>query len=147
MSASKSFKCMIAGALIGATLTASAAAQAETELLFNRFVPPKHPFDLGMFIPWAKDVAKATDGRVKVEFATAALAPPPKQWNMVSKGIADVAVTSAYPLMAFKLMPYVKYVTRIPGGLNANTCSLLLNKKKWDRLSQRDKDAIASVRY
>ena len=55
-------------------------------------MPAKHPFNTGMFVPWAKDVAKATNGRVKVEFSTASLAPPPKQWNMVSKGIADAAM-------------------------------------------------------
>ena len=70
----------------------AAPANAETKILFNRFVPAKHPFNTGMFVPWAKDVAKATNGRVKVEFSTASLAPPPKQWNMVSKGIADAAM-------------------------------------------------------
>ena len=250
-------------AVSGASLGAM-PAQAETKILFNRFVPPKHPFNTGMFVPWAKDVEKATNGRVKVEFATASLAPPPKQWNMVSKGIADAAmlanifernrlklpavaqlpfssikaeargvalwrtykkhlekaneykgmqllglwtlsganilhtrkpilsvadlknekmwviagipnkmftklgavvvsvpgvkmfnvvskgivngaVTSVYPLLAFKLMPYVKHITRFPGGINANTFSFLFSKKKWDRLSKRDKAAIWSV--
>ena len=70
----------------------AAPANAETKILFNRFVPAKHPFNTGMFVPWAKDVAKATNGRVNVEFSTASLAPPPKQWNMVSKGIADAAM-------------------------------------------------------
>ena len=254
----------IAGtAIAGATLWA-VPANAETKLLFNIFVPRKHPFNVGMFQPWAKDVAAATKGRVTVEFTTASLAPPPKQWNMVSKGIADAAmlanifernrlklppiaqlpfsaekaetrsvalwrtyvkhlskaneykgvkllglwtlsgadfyhtrkpitsvadlknekmwaiagipnkmmttlgavvvsvpgvkmfnvvskgivngaVTSAYPLMAFKLMPYVKHVTRVPGGFNANTFSFLFSKKKWDRLSKQDKDAVWSV--
>ena len=239
-------------------------ANAETKILFNRFVPAKHPFNVGMFIPWAKDVEQATQGRVKVEFTTASLAPPPKQWNMVSKGLADAAmlanifernrlklpplaqipfigekaeargvalwrtqlkhfekadeykgmkllglwtlsgadfyhiskpirglgdlrnekmwaiagipnkmmtnlgavvvsvpgvkmfnvvskgivngaVTSTDTLNAFKLMPYIKHVTRIPGGLNAVTFSLLFNEKKWTRLSKRDKDAVWSV--
>jgi TRAP-type transport system periplasmic protein len=84
-------------AALAVTVASTAAlqavpAQAETKILFNRFVPAKHPFNTGMFVPWAKDVAKATNGRVKVEFSTASLAPPPKQWNMVSKGIADAAM-------------------------------------------------------
>lgn len=251
------------GAIVVGTMHAT-PANAETKVLFNRFVPPKHPFNVGMFIPWAKDVEKATNGRVKVDFTTATLAPPPKQWNMVSKGIADVAmlanifernrlklppiaqlpfganaattrsvalwrtqekffnkaneykgmkllglwtisganfyhtkkpimsledlkkekmwaiagtpnkmmtslgavvvsvpgvkmfnvvskgvvdgtVTSPYTLLAFKLMPYVKHITRIPGGFNANTFSLLFSKKKWDGMSQQDKDAVWSV--
>lgn len=243
---------------------AAVPAQAETKLLFNRFVPVKHPFNTGMFEPWAQDVEKATEGRVKVEFSAANLAPPPKQWNMVSKGIADVAmlanifernrlqlppiaqlpfmgnssekrgvamwrthekylakaneykgmhllgqwslsgsnlyhtkkqirsladlknekmwviagtpnkmisglgavvvsvpgvkmfnvvskkvvdgtVTSTYTLAAFKLMPYIKHVTLVPGGLYATTFSLLLNEKKWKKLSKADKAAVASV--
>lgn len=243
---------------------AAVPAQAETKLLFNRFVPVKHPFNTGMFEPWAKDVEKATEGRVKVEFSAANLAPPPKQWNMVSKGIADVAmlanifernrlqlppiaqlpfmgnssekrgvamwrthekylakaneykgmhllgqwslsgsnlyhtkkpirsladlknekmwviagtpnrmisglgavvvsvpgvkmfnvvskkvvdgtVTSTYTLAAFKLMPYIKHVTLVPDGLYATTFSLLLNEKKWKKLSKADKAAVASV--
>lgn len=67
-------------------------AQAETKLLFNIFVPRQHPFMRGIFTPWAKNVEKATNGNVKVEFPAASLAPPPKQWSMVTKGIADVAM-------------------------------------------------------
>ena len=77
---------IIAGAAI------STPAGAETTLLFNRFVPAKHPFNVGMFIPWAEDVERVTNGSVKVKFTEKSLAPPPKQWNMVSKGIADVAM-------------------------------------------------------
>ena len=252
------------GVAATATLVGAQPASAETKILFNRFVPPKHPFNVGMFIPWAKDVEKATEGRVKVEFSSGSLAPPPKQWNMVSKGIADAAmlanifernrlklpalaqipftaekaesrsvalwrthekylakaneykgmkllglwtlsgaaihhtkkpilsvadlqrekmwviagipnkmftnlgavvvsvpgvkmfnvvskgivngaVTSYYPLMAFKLMPYVKHITRAPGGINANTFSFLFSERKWNKLSKKDRDAIWSV--
>ena len=261
---SKTARAAIAATLAAATLLVAMPASAETKILFNRFVPPKHPFNVGMFVPWSKDVAKATEGRVKVEFTAGSLAPPPKQWNMVSKGIADAAmlanifernrlklpsiaqlpftaekaetrsvtlwrthqkflakaneykgmmvlgqwtlsgaaihhtkkpilsladlksekmwviagipnkmftnlgavvvsvpgvkmfnvvskgivngaVTSYYPLLAFKLMPYVKHITRVPGGINANTFSFLFSEKKWKRLSKRDRDAIWSV--
>ena len=65
--------------LTGGVLTA-VPAKAETEILFNRFVPAKHPFNVGMFIPWAKDVERVTNGSVKVKFTEKSLAPPPKQW-------------------------------------------------------------------
>lgn len=253
-----------AAAVALSAMSFSAPAVAETKLLFNLFVPAKHPFNTGMFQPWAKDVAKATNGRVKVDFTTASLAPPPKQWNMVSKGIADVAmlanifernrlklppmaqlpflgekaegrgkalwrthmkyfakaneykgmklvglwtlpgatifhgkkpirsmadfenekmwvipgmpnkmvtefgsvvvsvpgvkmfnvvskgivngkVTSPYTMRAFKTMPYIKHATYVPGGLHAVTFSLILNQKKWKRLSKADRAAIDSV--
>ena len=256
--------CASLAAIAVVAVVGTAPASAETKLLFNRFVPVKHPFNSGMFEPWARDVMKATNGRVKVEFTSASLAPPPKQWNMVSKGIADVAmlanifernrlklppmaqlpflgeqaegrgkalwrthmkffakadeykgiklvglwtlpgatifhgqkpirsmadfknekmwvipgmpnkmvsefgavvvsvpgvkmfnvvskgivngkVTSPYTMRAFKTMPYIKHATFVPEGLHAVTFSLLLNQKKWKRLSKADKAAIDSV--
>jgi len=250
-----------AAVIAGAAITTPASA--ETTLLFNRFVPAKHPFNVGMFIPWAKDVERVTNGSVKVKFTEKSLAPPPKQWNMVSKGIADVAmlannfeagrlklvniaqlpfvhakaqtrsvalwrthekyfakageykgmklmglwtvsganfltekpiikledlqnykiwaingipnrmmkelgavvvsvpgvqmfnvvskgvvngsVTSHYPLVTFKLMPYIKHVTEFPGGFNSNNFSLLLNEDKWNGLTDAERQAIASI--
>ena len=259
---SKSGVLAVGAAMLAGSFFSSSAA-AETKLLFNIFVPPKHPFKVGMFEPWAKDVMRVTEGRVKVEFTTASLAPPPKQWNMVSKGIADVAmlannfefgrlklpnlaqipfgassaekrglalwrthvkylakaneykgikllgqwtvsaasiladkpilkvgdlknykvwaingipnammkslgavvvsvpgvqmfnvvskgvvkgsVTSHYPLMTFKLMPYITDITDIPGGFQSNNFSLLLNEKKWNGLSAKDKKLVEGV--
>ena len=244
-------------------LAGGSPASAETTLLFNRFVPAKHPFNVGMFIPWAKAVERVTNGSVKVKFTEKSLAPPPKQWNMVSKGIADVAmlannfeagrlklpniaqlpfghdeaekrgvslwrthqkyfsqaneykgmklmglwtlsganfltdkpinslkdlknykmwaingipnqmmkslgavvvsvpgvqmfnvvskgivngsVTSYYPLNTFKLMPYIKNITVIPGGFNSNNFSLLLNEEKWNGLTDAERTAIAGI--
>ena len=89
---SSNFKRLFASFLIAAGLFAASPVKAETELLFNLFVPPKHPFNTGMFIPWANDVMRVTEGRVQVKFTTATLAPPPKHWNMLLTGIADVAM-------------------------------------------------------
>ncbi|MEK9645268.1 MAG: hypothetical protein VW547_06960 [Alphaproteobacteria bacterium] len=73
-------KCVsvIAAGVIAVVALSASMASAETKLLFNRFVPPKHTFNTGMFEPWARDVAKATEGGMKVELPTSTLAPPPK---------------------------------------------------------------------
>jgi TRAP-type transport system periplasmic protein len=252
----------VAAAVMGGALSVT-PVKAETEILFNRFVPAKHPFNVGMFVPWAKDVARVTNGSVKVKFTEKSLAPPPKQWNMVSKGIADAAmlannfesgrlklpniaqvpfgassaekrglamwhthvkflakaneykgmkllgqwtisaaniladkpitkmsdlknykiwaingipnkmmknmgavvvsvpgvkmfnvvskgivkgsVTSEYTLLAFKLMPYIKHITTIPGGFQSNNFSFLFSLKKWNGLSAAEKKAISSI--
>ena len=256
------FAAVSAAAIIAGAATATPAS-AETTLLFNRFLPAKHPFNVGMFIPWAADVERVTNGSVKVKFTEKTLAPPPKQWNMVSKGIADVAmlannfeagrlklpniaqlpfahdeaekrslalwrthqehfakageykgmkllglwtlsganfltdkpinsledlqnykiwaingipnkmmkslgavvvsvpgvqmfnvvskgvvngsVTSYYPLNTFKLMPYIKNITVIPGGFNSNNFSLLLNEDKWNGLTDAERKAITGI--
>jgi TRAP-type C4-dicarboxylate transport system substrate-binding protein len=71
--------------------------------------------------------------------------PGVKMFNVVSKGIVDGTVTSGYTLNAFKLMPYIKHATIIPGGFNANTFSFLFSQKKWDKMSKADRDAVWSV--
>tara|TARA_R110000851_G_scaffold278768_1_gene431975 strand:+ start:110497 stop:111516 length:1020 start_codon:yes stop_codon:yes gene_type:complete len=81
--------------LLGAGVLALAAigtaAQAETKLLFNMFMAPQDPFNTLVLKPWAEDVIKATDGRVKIEFAPASMASPQAQMDAVEKGVFDGA--------------------------------------------------------
>lgn len=70
----------------------STPATAASTLLFNDFLPPNHPFAKGIFEPWAKRVENATEGRVKIKFSSSSLGPPQKQWNLITKGIADVTM-------------------------------------------------------
>ena len=71
--------------------------------------------------------------------------PGVKMFNVISKGIVDGKTTSTYTMAAFKTMPYIKHATLIPNGLHAVTFSMLLNQKKWKRLSKADKAAVMSV--
>jgi TRAP-type transport system periplasmic protein len=84
-----------------ATLVAGSAglgnvtpASAETTLTMNVFIPRVTPFYRALMKPWAENVEKATQGRLKVHTPTASMAPPPRQWDMVAKGVADVAMTA-----------------------------------------------------
>lgn len=253
----------VAGA-IAAMLFAEGVA-ADTKILFNVFIPRKHPIFVGVIDSWAKRVNKATEGRVTVSYPASSLAPPPRQWGMVSKSIADAAMLYnpmearrlklrlmfelpliggsaeatgvamnrvhqkffakakeykgvkflghfGYPaghihmrekkvttladlknvkirvgknsgkmmaalggvpvptpgargheviskgvvdgsvytsgdIAAFKLIRYVKYTTLIPRGLANAGFSILMNQRKWDGLSAKDKKAIESVSY
>lgn len=72
-------------------LAMGANAHAETKLLFNMFMVPQDPFNTLVMQPWAQDIAKATDGRVKIEFAPASLAAPQAQMDGVAKGVFDGA--------------------------------------------------------
>lgn len=73
-------------------LFATAPAQAETKILFNFFVPPKHPLKIGIMDHWAERVTKGSKGRIQVSFPAKTLAPAPRQWKMVTSGIADATV-------------------------------------------------------
>ncbi len=76
----------------GATLMAfSAAAQAETVLVFNWAIPPTHLMRTEIFDPWAERVAEVTDGAVRVEFTTTSLGPMPRQVELITDGVVDLA--------------------------------------------------------
>lgn len=77
----------LCAALLAATTFAGPAA-AETELTFNIFFPPTH-FSWPVFEAWASDVAKATDGEIKITFPPQSVAPPPGIADAVRNGVAD----------------------------------------------------------
>ncbi|MFT7570895.1 MAG: TRAP-type C4-dicarboxylate transport system substrate-binding protein [Paracoccaceae bacterium] len=242
----------------------SAVPAMSAELLVNNYLPPKHPFQTGVTVPWIKDVAKATNGSVTVKLSAAKVGPPPKNWQTVTKGLADVVlmanlfqpkriqmptiaeiplsspgalITSralwmthqkffakaneykgtkligsfvltanmihsgskpiraladlkgfklraspgittrilkelgavpvasgpskifglmskgvvdgvaipAYGLRSFRILPYIKFSTSVPGGLTNTSFSLLINGKKWKSLSKKQRKQVMSV--
>jgi TRAP-type C4-dicarboxylate transport system substrate-binding protein len=105
-------KTLRAGAWAALALAAG-AAQAQTVLKFNSWLPPTHPIMAMSVKPWADEVAKVTDGRVRIEFTAASLGPPPNQFDLVRDGIADVAITvhgytpARFPLMQVGELPFL----------------------------------------
>ena len=73
---SSNSKRLFLSSLIVAGLFVSVPVKAETELLFNLFVPPKHPFNTGMFIPWAKDVMRVAQNHLVKENRTVGILDP-----------------------------------------------------------------------
>ncbi len=101
---------MMTVALMGG-LAAAVPARAETTILFNNFLPPNDVLNLNVLQPWLADIARVTEGRVKVEQPAASLAPPPELLNMVQQGIADGAfimvgfLEQSNPVFQISLMP------------------------------------------
>ena len=84
---------IIGAAAIGSVMTMGGnSARAETTLIYNVWLPRIHPFFIGIQKPWKERVEKMSNGRIKVKFPAKSLAPPPRQWNLATKGIADVAL-------------------------------------------------------
>lgn len=75
-----------------ALLAFAGAAQAETVLTFNWWIPPTHLQRTEVMNPWAAAVAEATDGEVRIEFTTTSLAPPPRQPELVADGVVDLVL-------------------------------------------------------
>lgn len=68
------------------------AAQAETVLTFNWWVPPTHLMRTEIMGPWAEEVAQATNGAVRIEFTATSMGPPPRQMELVQDGVVDLAL-------------------------------------------------------
>jgi TRAP-type C4-dicarboxylate transport system substrate-binding protein len=79
----------ILGAVVGVLMTVG-TAQAQTTLTVSNWLPPKHVIPSEMIAPWAKDVEKATEGRVKIKVLAKSIGKPPAQFDVARDGRADV---------------------------------------------------------
>ncbi|MCP5266492.1 MAG: TRAP transporter substrate-binding protein DctP [Burkholderiaceae bacterium] len=68
------------------------SAQAAETILFNCFFPPQHYVCRRWLPHMAKEIAAATDGRVKMRIPPKSLAAPPDQYDAVVNGVADGAL-------------------------------------------------------
>ncbi len=98
-------------AILGLCAAAPASAQETTTLRLSNWLPPAHYIVTEMLVPWSKDVEKATEGRVKVEFINA-LGKPQAHLDLVRNGVADIAMSvhsytaSRFPLIEFSELPF-----------------------------------------
>lgn len=82
-------KGLVAKALLLAALQAWAQA---SPLRFNWWIPPNHLTRTKIMDVWVKQVEAATQGRVKIEFTATSLGAPPRQFDLVRDGVADLAM-------------------------------------------------------
>ena len=85
-------KKLLLGAGLIAAATFSSLASAQTVLRFSNWLPPTHPITTQILQPWAANIEKATEGRVKVQFLPA-LGRPPAHFDLVRDGVADMALS------------------------------------------------------
>lgn len=96
-----------------ALVVLASAAQAQTVLRFNSWLPLVHPMMAMSVKPWTDDVAKATGNRVRFEFTAQSMGPPPNQFDMVKDGVIDAAITvhgytpARFPLMQIGELPFL----------------------------------------
>ena len=86
-------KALLAGAATLVLVPWRAPARADTTLTMNVVMPRASSFFIGVYQPWADAVEKASNGHIKIVMPAATLAPLPRQWEMVTSGVADVALT------------------------------------------------------
>ena len=89
-----------------------ANAQQKT-LRFSTYLPSQHPMMTQFVAPFADAVAEETGGAVQIEIAAAALAPPPRQFDMVTDGLANMSFTThsytpgRFPLTGIAELPFL----------------------------------------
>ena len=67
------------------------AAAAPVELIVNQVAPPNHFYHKDVLVPWADDIARVTEGRVKLKFSIAPLGSYRRNFDAAWAGIVDIA--------------------------------------------------------
>lgn len=118
-------------------LTVGVAGQATADdIKISSWAPPTHPVNSQLFPTWGKCIQDATKGAVtwKIEYN---LAPPPAQFDVVRKGIGDVA----WIFHGYNAGRYVATkIVELPGlGTNATAAAVAYwrtHEKYLDKLNE-----------
>jgi len=70
------------------------------------------------------------------------LKPAPESYELLSQGVADGLFFPKESALSFKLIPLIKHVTFVPGGLYNVSFALIMNEAKWNQISDADRAAI-----
>lgn len=68
--------------------------------------------------------------------------PAPETYELMSSGVADGTLLPKETPVSFKLLPLVKHVTYVPGGLYNVSFAWIANPAKWNSISEADRKAI-----
>ena len=102
----------IALSILGAAGAFSVGAEAQT-FRYSQWLPVGHFSQSEVMHVWFKDIEKATEGRVKIQPTAKGLGAPPRQYQLASDGIADVAwaphgyTPGVHPLSEMAELPFV----------------------------------------
>jgi TRAP-type C4-dicarboxylate transport system substrate-binding protein len=107
--------------VFGLLLAAAIPAQAQ-ELRLSTFVPPVHVIYREIITPWAQDVAKATNGQVKVTLYPSMQlgGKPPELFRQAVDGVVDLVFTlPGYTSPAFPRVGIIELPGLKPDGFAA----------------------------
>jgi TRAP-type transport system periplasmic protein len=124
-----SFRKCKGAALAAATgLAFAVPAHAQAPLTFSSWVPPTHHLTIWQQ-NWAKDVEKATSGRVKFQSLPKAPAAPPGTFDAVRDGLVDLSYVTASYTPARHILPLM---AELPGaGDTAEVNSVAFSRIHW----------------
>lgn len=73
------------------------------------------------------------------------LKPAPESYELLSQGVADGLFFPKESPLSFKLVPIIKHVTYVPGGLYNTSFAHIMNEAKWKEISEADRAAITKL--
>ena len=72
------------------------------------------------------------------------LKPAPESYELIDQGVADGVFFPKESPVSFKLVPLIKHITYVPGGLYNVSFAWIVNPAKWKQISEADRAAITS---
>ena len=78
-----------AALIVSAGLSTQTVAQ--TKILVHIFAPPQYPNNSHGWVYLKKNIERDTQGRVTFQFTNGKVGPPPRNWNLVTRGTVDAA--------------------------------------------------------
>jgi TRAP-type C4-dicarboxylate transport system substrate-binding protein len=91
---------------------------------------------------------RAAGGGVKIAEGLGGVAvavPAPESYETIQKGVADGAMFPFEAVFGFKLYELVHNHLQVPGGLYTTPFAVVMNKEKWDSLSDAHKAALTTA--
>ena len=70
------------------------------------------------------------------------LKPAPESYELLSSGVADGVFFPKESPASFKLVPLIKHITYVPGGLYNVSFAWIANPAKWRQISEADRREI-----
>ena len=82
--------------IVAATLASARMAAAGDSMTLNMssWLPPQHPIMTKGVGPWAEQIKQVTEGRVKVRILKKTVGSPANQYDVITKGMADIAYSN-----------------------------------------------------
>lgn len=135
----------LAGAALGAVLVSS-AARAETVWTLSSWLPPTHPIVADMIVPWAENVKKATEGRVRVEILAKGLGHPRVHFDIARDGLADVTYSvHGYTPGRFPLTKLVEFPFLADDAETLSVAYWRIHQQHLDKANEHDGVKLLSV--
>ena len=120
-----------AGAAVAiASLCSSPSVQAK-ELIYNSYLPPQNALYKGAIAGFSKRLAKESGGKLTVNTPAASLGPQWKQWQLVTSGVADIAIVPNHSRRQALVMPNVANLAFLTKSAHSSSQALWNTQQKF----------------